>query len=96
MPGATMTTMEALDYIRAMEPADLGLTGESMEEYRIYALDGVVKVDDIPCLHVNIYQTDNPAGSNAVAGNFFISADGQHIYRLDVETNTVEEVHPEQ
>ena len=36
-----MTMEEALDYVRGLPPALLGLEGSSMEDYRIYALDGM-------------------------------------------------------
>lgn len=87
-----MTLMEAMDFVNTLDPADLGLNGSSMEDYTIYAMDGAVMIDNIPCMHINVYDDNATTGTNVVAGQFFMSADGQHIYRLDPETNTVEEL----
>ena len=51
-----MTMEEALDYVRGLPPALLGLEGSSMEDYRIYALDGMALIDGIPCIPVGVYR----------------------------------------
>lgn len=89
--AASMTLMEAMDFVNSLDPADLGLSGSSMEEYTIYAMDGAVMIDNIPCMHLNVYD-DNATGTNVVAGQYFMSSDGQHIYLLHPDTNTVEEL----
>lgn len=86
-----MTILEAMDKIESMSPADLGLAGSSMDDYTVYAMDGAVMIDGIPCMHLSVYD-DSPSGTNEAAGQYFMSADGQHIYRLDSAANTVEEL----
>lgn len=89
--AASMTLMEAMDFVNSLDPADLGLSGSSMEDYTIYAMDGAVMIDNIPCMHLNVYD-NNATGTNVVAGQYFMSSDGQHIYLLHPDTNTVEEL----
>ena len=86
-----MTLVDAMDKMYTLNPADLGLEGTSMEDYTIYAMDGAVMIDGIPCLHLNVYD-DSPVGTNEAAGQYFMSADGLHFYRLDSATNTVSEL----
>ena len=87
-----MTISEVADYVRSIPPTTLGLEGASMKEYNIYVIDGTVLVDGIPCIRLNVCRDDGEAATNEVAGNYFISADKEHIYRLDVETGIAEEV----
>jgi hypothetical protein len=86
--GSSLTLATAIDYIKSFSPADIGLDGTSMEEYQIYALDGVILVDNTPCLHLKVYRSDNPQQTNQVAGNFLLTGDKQHMYSLD-EVNGV-------
>ena len=88
--GGTME--EALDYVRGLPPALLGLEGSSMEDYRIYALDGMALIDGIPCIPVGVYRTAENTDTNVVEGSFFLASDQSRIYRLDTDTGTVEEV----
>lgn len=88
----TMTLMEAEDYMRSMNPADLGLEGDTMASYRIYPLAGSVLVDGRPCLHMSVYSIDETAGTNQIAGEFFIASDKSHIYRRDSINGRVYEV----
>ena len=87
-----MTMEEALDYVRGLPPALLGLEGSSMEDYRIYALDGMALIDGIPCIPVGVYRTAENTDTNVVEGSFFLASDQSCIYRLDTDTGTVEEV----
>ena len=87
-----MTMEEALDYVRGLPPSLLGLEGSSMEDYRIYALDGKALINGIPCIPVSVYRTAEDTDTNVVEGSFFLSSDQSRIYRLDTATGTVEEV----
>ena len=64
---------EALDYVRGLPPALLGLEGSSMEDYRIYALDGMALIDGIPCIPVGVYRTAENTDTNVVEGSFFLA-----------------------
>lgn len=88
----TMTLLEAEDYVRGMNPADLGLSGETMDEYNIYPLAGSVLVDGNLCLHISVYSVDESSGANEIAGEYFIAADKSHIYRRDAVSGKVSEV----
>ncbi len=91
-PPAGMSLVEAQDYLAGLSPAVLGLTGESMEEYTIYTMNGAVLVDGNPCIRMNVYSSDNPQHTNELAACFLMNGNGTHLYRLDPETNTVEEL----
>ena len=92
MPGAAMTMSEAVDYLYTLEPSVLGLSGTSMESYRIYALDGAVMVNNQLCMRLNIYSREGPDQTNEVAGIYLLTRDGAHLYQLDETAGTVTEV----
>lgn len=87
-----MSSMEAMDYINSLPPEKLGLTGKSMDEYNVYALDGGVLVDDKPCIRINIYRTLENTNTNEIAGCYFLSSIEKRIYRLDPDTGDIEEL----
>lgn len=89
---ANMTITEALEYFKGLSPAIFGLSGSSMRDYNIYALDGTVLVDGNPCLRLNVYSIDNPQQANQFVGTYLMTGDGQHLYLLDEHTGTVEEL----
>lgn len=91
-PGASMTMSEAVDYLYTLEPSVLGLSGTSMDSYRIYALDGAVMVNNQPCMRLSIYSREGPDQTNEVAGIYLLTRDGAHLYQLDESAGTVKEV----
>lgn len=89
----TLAARESVEYIKSFSPADLGLDGESMDEYQIYPAEGNVRVDDMLCAKVTVYSTDNAAGTNFLEGTFLIGGGVQRrIFRLDQVTGEVTEV----
>lgn len=84
----TLSLSQAEDYVRSLAPSALGLSGESMDAYNVYPLAGSVLVDGKPCLHISVYSV-NEAGTNVLAGEYFISADKSHIYRRDAASGRV-------
>jgi hypothetical protein len=88
-----LTMLGALDYLSSFDPADLGLEGSSMDEYRLYALDGAVFVDGMPCLRVKVCSADSARQFNQIVGNYLITGDKRHLYSLDEITGAVEELH---
>lgn len=92
IPGAAMSMSEAVDFLYGLEPSVLGLSGESMEGYHIYALDGAVLVNGQPCMRLNVYSREETDQSNDVAGIYLMTRDGQHLYLLDEEARSVTEV----
>lgn len=83
---------EALDRVKSLDPAKLGLPGTSMEDYEVYSEVGSVLIGGTPCIRLNVYHNDQESGTNENMGNLFLSSDGQHLYRLNVETGTVQEI----
>lgn len=78
----TMTLEEAVAYLQSLPPKALGLDGESMSEYDIFAEDGIILLDDEVALCLNVYdrQTHQHQASYLIAGSSY------QIYRLDRET----------
>lgn len=88
-PPAGMTLVEAEDYLRSLAPEDLGLSGDTMEEYTIYTMSGAVRVDGTPCVRMNVYTNDNPQHTNELAGCYLMTGNGSKLYQLDPVTNQV-------
>lgn len=88
----TLTFSGAVDQIKMMHPSVLELEGESMEDYLIYSRDGLALIDGQSCMRIDIYRRDSRTGTNVAAGNYFLSADGMHLYRLNEEAHSVREL----
>ena len=86
-----LSTEQMMDYIQSLSPSVLGLEGTSMEDYDLLIQDGSVLIDGIPCVRINAYQMSGQ-GTYEIGGNYFLSLDGAPLYRLDVASNSVEEL----
>ncbi len=75
-----MTLMEAVDYFHTLDPSVLGLSGETMDDYQVLALDGAVLVGTTPCLRMNVYKKDEKTGTNVIAGQYLFSNTGRELY----------------
>lgn len=77
-----------LSDIEALHPSQLGLPGESMDEYELMPQEGSVLIagNPSPCMRINIYDQNSQ-----IAGSFFLSGDG-HLYKLDEAANAVVEL----
>ena len=87
-----MTLSEATSYIRYRIPSLLGVSADDAKNYRIYVEDGKVLINGTPCLSFKICRENPQTGGNENSGDYYLSSDQRHIYRLNVETNEVEEV----
>lgn len=87
-----MSADEMIDYMGSLPPSVLGLEGSTMDDYDLLMQDGSVLIDGNPCVRINAYQTDSQTGTYAIGGNYFLSLDGAHLYRLDVASNSVSEL----
>lgn len=87
-----MTLSEATSYIRYRIPSLLGVSADDAKNYRIYMEDGKVLINGMPCLSFKICRENPQTGGNENSGDYYLSSDQRHIYRLNVETNEVEEV----
>lgn len=72
-----------LEYFNNLDPAKLGLPGDFMSEYRVYPVDGLVRVSGEPCRVLNVYLMDLPAESNTFMGTFYLSTDNSKLFKLD-------------
>ena len=77
-----MTVDEAVEYFMRLNPADLGLPGESMEAFQVYPSEKAVPVDGLPCMKLIVY-ADSAAGTNSPEGTFLLARDGTAVYKLD-------------
>ena len=87
-----MTLSEATSYMRYRIPSLLGVSVDDVKNYRIYVEDGKVLINGTPCLRFKICRENPQTGGNENSGDYYLSSDRRHIYRLNVETNEVEEV----
>ena len=86
-----MTLSEATSYMRYRIPSLLGVSADDVKNYRIYVEDGKVLINGTPCLCFKICRENPQTGGNENSGDYYLSSDRRHIYRLNVETNEVEE-----
>ena len=87
-----MTLSEATSYMRYRIPSLLGVSADEAQSYHIYVEDGKVLINGTPCLRFKICRENPQTGGNETSGDYYLSSDRRHIYRLNVETNEVEEV----
>lgn len=85
----SLTLDEAIQFFQDLSPATLGLSGTSMSEYEIYPVEGLVMVDDIPCIPVNIYDESK---DHRFAGSYLLSVDGSKLYQKDNASGSVWEL----
>jgi hypothetical protein len=90
--GGSLTVAGAVDYVKSFTPTQLGLEGSSMEEYKVYAQDGSVYVDGMPCMKVKVCSVDSEQQFNRIEGNYLITTDKLHMYSLDEAAGTVKEL----
>ncbi|MBR3560047.1 MAG: hypothetical protein IKN81_00700 [Oscillospiraceae bacterium] len=88
-----MDTAGAMDRFASLDPGSLGLAGESMAEYRYYSTGKTITVDGIRCREIMVYSVSESAGTNNVEGRYFLSMDGQKLFR-DTGDHGVEELSP--
>ncbi len=88
-----MTEGALLEYIKSLSPVALGLSGTSMDAYRIYTMTGDVYVDGRPCRRVQVYSRDEISETNRFEGLYLISSD-RKIYRMDPSTDAIATVSP--
>ena len=77
-----MTYVEAVDFLKSLSPATLGLEAESVRDYSVYPMDGAVLVDGILCLKLQVYPPNEEGQANVIAGTYLLSGDKTHLYLL--------------
>lgn len=93
VPSSESVTMRgAQDRIAAMDPAELGLPGESMDEYEVISMDGVAMVDGVACIRVHVYTEETEIQGSEFMGSYLMTIDGQHLYRVNPVTDELETI----
>lgn len=77
-----MTLHEAMEYFYNRHPSQLGLPGESMRDYRVYPLDGMVMVGTTACMQLNVYSIDPETGTTEIAGQYLMAPSGVQLYHI--------------
>ena len=77
-----MTYVDAVDFMKSLPPATLGLKADSMADYSVYPMDGAAMVDGILCLKLQVYPPHGKDQANAIAGTYLLSGDKKHLYLL--------------
>ena len=78
--------------LETMAPAELGLPGESMDQYEVLPMNGTEMVDGTPAIRLHVYNDNDATGGNDIMGMYLMTIDGEHLYRLDMDTNEVIEL----
>lgn len=97
VPGAVaeeteeMSNKQAVEYLKSLSPTSLGLEGESMGVYSVYAMDGSVMADGNACLKLQVYSR-TPQNTNRIEGIYLLSGDKAHLYRVEDDGLTVREI----
>lgn len=76
-----MTVDETEDFFRNFLPEQLGLEGESLDEYEIYPSEKAVPVNGLPCMKLVVYEK-SPAGTNAPVSTYLVARDGTAVYEI--------------
>jgi len=90
--GQSLSIRGAVRRLQEMDPAKLGLEGESMDEYELIPMDATEMVNGGACINIYVYNSHNAAQSNEFIGSYLMSIDGLHLYRLDPITGEVVEL----
>lgn len=85
-PGPSVTIRGAQERIEAMNPAELGLPGDTMDVYEVFPRDGVEMVDGLACIRLDIYGGER---GNQFMGSYLMSINGEHLYQIDPVTSTI-------
>lgn len=91
-PIEPVALMAQLDYFSKLPAAKLGLPGDSMAEYRVYPVEGWVRVSGVTCRVLNVYVLDLPEETNTFMGTFYLSSDNSQLFKLDESSGVIVKV----
>ena len=90
---STMTTSEIVSFVQHLSPKVLGLEGEDMSAYTVFASEGVTLVDGNTCARVNVYSKGEKSGTNDIEGVYFLTRYGtRRLYEYNQIEGTVREI----
>lgn len=83
-----ITLVEALAYVRNLEPSRLGLEGKTMDEYEVIPKNHIVPIDGLLCSELLVYNKNVESGTNELVETVFISrGEERKLYCKDDETS---------
>lgn len=88
--SSSVTIRGAQARLEGMTPAELGLSGETMENYTVFPMDGVEMVNGVACITLYVYSDKNSQNGNEFMGSYLMSIDGLHLYRVNPITGEIE------
>ena len=84
------TLVEQVDHIFTYTPAQLGLEGTDLHDYKVFPVEGIMSVDGQSCRQFNIYEIrEIESNVSSIAGTYLLTLDLQKIYHLDPDTGYV-------
>lgn len=86
-----VTQRSAMQILKGMNPAELGLSGDSMDAYEVIPMDGTELVNDMAAIRMHVYGSST-SGANDFLGSYLMTIDGDHLYRVDPVTDEIIEV----
>ena len=88
-----ITNAQVKDFIESLSPSVLGLDGEDMSHYEMFASEDIVPIDGLYCTEVRVYSKNPSAGTNDIEGIYYVSRGNvRRVYRYDEFENTVTEI----
>ena len=88
VPASDSVLTDQINYLYAQPPERLGLEGETMENYRIYYASGMAMIDGQNCHRFHVYAR-RQEDTNGILGIYYLSADNESLYQLDIEADEV-------
>lgn len=89
-PSQPKALTEQLEFFNGLNPQIMGLVGDDMNDYSVYPKQGWVRVDDVSCREINVYQEDVKDGSNTIVGTYYLSSDLTRLYQRTSDNRIVE------
>jgi len=87
-----VTQRSAAKQLEKLQPADLGLPGDSMDLYEVVPMDATELVNDEPCIRLHVYNDHNAASSHNFMECYLMTLDAEHLYHLDLESGEITEL----
>ena len=76
-----------------LSPEIFGLSGESMEAYQVLTASDHALIDGQLCVEFHLYDESERAGTNTIAGTYYLTREGPlKLYQIDERTGIAEEI----
>lgn len=84
----SLSISDAVEFLEKCNPVELGLVGNTMDDYNIYTSEGLVIINGVSFRQFNISGKAHDGNGNTFAGSYLINADG-NTYSVDQITGAV-------